>query len=190
MTAPKKKKKRKKETKKGIQVHKKDSCELSYLKFLSPFMEIIQDEYKPCNREAYRWSHIPMIDDDSKPQIFQDCDSRNIEQMMVPNSDAPRIIINQYVNSFTISNFDTYEHAETKYLEIIQRMKRKNHYEEKIENFIKQKGTHIIKVNYTPDTAIVNEPDKTGHFQALLFENINLNDLVDESVQPRRIDLK
>ena len=59
-----------------------------------------------------------------------------------------------------------------------------------VEDFIQNKGGYIVKVNYTEDVAIINEPDENGHFQALMFENVDYENLIDKAFVPIKIEIE
>jgi hypothetical protein len=84
---------------------------LAYNDYLKPFLKIIQEEYKPDNVSLYRWVHNPFSSDDFKPQIFQDSNPNTPEGLKVPSDDAPKEVILEYTNYFTLSNYTTQEDA-------------------------------------------------------------------------------
>lgn len=58
-----------------------------------------------------------------------------------------------------------------------------------VDNWIKNKGDHIVKVDYTPETAIVG-PDEDGiHKQVFLFEDIDASSLIDTNFSPIKINI-
>lgn len=161
---------------------------LAHLNFLRPFLQTIEKEYKSMYKEAYRWMHMPRIKDDFRPQIFQENDSRTPEEIRPPLVDAPNGIILKYVDLFTLSNYDTSENAEKAYRYWVEKLRNKS--TKALEEFIQNKGDYIVKVNYTEDVAILNEPDKKGHFQALMFENVDYENLIDKTFVPIKIEIK
>ena len=138
--------------------------------------------------EAYRWMHVPQTDDDFTPQIFQDNDPRSPETILPPQPDAPDNVVLKYVDYFTLSNYDTTENAEKSYRYFVDKLRKKKN--KLVEDFIQNKGGYIVKVNYTEDVAIINEPDENGHFQALMFENVDYENLIDKAFVPIKIEIE
>lgn len=84
-----------------------------------------------------------------------------------------------------MSNYDTTENAEKSYRYFVDKLRKKKN--KLVEDFIQNKGGYIVKVNYTEDVAIINEPDENGHFQALMFENVDYEKLIDKAFVPIKI---
>ena len=186
MTSNKKLKNKRRKSKE--QKKKRNKRKLAYQNYLKPFLQTIDKVYKPMYKEAYRWMHMPRIKDDFKPQIFQESDSRTPEKIRPPQLDAPDGIILKYVDNFTLSNYDTSENAEKAYRYWVEKLSKKS--TKALEEFIQNKGDYIVKVNYTEDVAILNEPDKKGHFQVLMFENVDYENLVDKAFVPIKIEIE
>ena len=165
---------------------------LAHMEELAPFLSIIEEEYKPINISLYRWMHVPQNQDDYRPQIFQESNPMCPEQLGVPPVDAPRGVILDYVSWFSLSNFVSVESATEEWRRILS--KRISNVSEKkilaeIKKWISKKGQYIIKVDYTPETAIVGPQDDGTHKQALLYSDVDVETLIDKTFEPIKIDL-
>lgn len=58
-----------------------------------------------------------------------------------------------------------------------------------IKKWISKKGQYIIKVDYTPETAIVGPQEDGTHKQALLYSDVDVETLIDKTFEPIKIDL-
>lgn len=165
---------------------------LAYNEYLEPFQKIIEEEYKPQSLSLYRWVHNPIIPDDFKPQIFQDCNPNTPEGLIKPSEDDPKEVILEYTNWFTLSHYITPDEAlnHWKYL-LAKRIEGKSEEKKKIQvdNWIKNKGDHIVKVDYTPETAIVGPYEDGIHKQVFLFEDIDASSLIDTNFSPIKINI-
>ena len=186
MTSNKKLKEKRRKSKE--QKKKRNKRKLAYHNYLKPFSPTIGKFYKPMCKEAYRWMHVPQTDDDFTPQIFQDNDPRSPETILPPQPDAPDNVVLKYVDYFTLSNYDTTESAEKSYRYFVDKLRKKKN--KLVEDIIQNKGGYIVKVNYTEDVAIINEPDENGHFQALMFENVDYENLIDKAFVPIKIEIE
>lgn len=183
MTSNKKFKKKRRKSKE--QKKKRNKRKLAYQNYLKPFLQTIDKVYRPMYKEAYRWMHVPQTDDDFTPQIFQDNDPRSPETILPPQPNAPDDVVLKYVDFFTLSNYNTTENAEKSYRYFVDKLKKRKN--KSVEEFIQNKGGYIVKVNYTEDVAIINEPDENGHFQALMFEDVDYEKLIDKAFVPIKI---
>lgn len=162
---------------------------LKYSEYLDPFMDVIDNHYKPQDISLFRWMHSPEIPDDFLPQIFQESDARNVDSLDVPSVDDPEYVILDYVDYFTLSNFDSIESAEKRYNDVIKNFSKRKDADERIKNFIKNKGIYVEKINYTKSTALVCDSDSNGHIQTLIMEGVNVEDLVDRNFEPYKINV-
>jgi hypothetical protein len=157
---------------------------LRFEEYLSDFMDFISSEYQAQDMSLYRWSHHPMTDDDDLPQIFQVSDPRSVDDMMKPDADAPEEVKREYVSHFTYSCFDTPENAIKRFTEIWSRLKPKRQ-----GLFVEQKGAYVTKVVISKENAIKDGTQANGHTQILLREGVHIQDLVDDSFVPIKIEL-
>lgn len=163
--------------------------ELKYSEYLDPFMDVIDSHYKPQDISLFRWMHNPEIPDDFLPQIFQEADARTVDSLDVPSIGSPDYVILDYVGNFTLSNFDSIESAEQRYNEVVARFSKKKDADERIKNWIAKKGLYVEKIDYTESTALVGEHDSNGHIGTLIAEGVNVEDLIDRSFEPYKINV-
>jgi hypothetical protein len=133
-----------------------------------------------------------LIDDDGKPQVMQS--NKPIKSFVKPEEQADNDVWIEYAENFTLSNYDTERHALQAYNEVIDRFRQRYQEPQKaakvIQSFQSNKGDHIVKVDYTPETAIVGPINEKGHFDAILKEGIQMKDLVDKTYKPIKIDIE
>lgn len=164
---------------------------LAYMNYLEPFYGVIEKEYACENISLYRWVSNPIASDDFKPQIFQTRISSSPEDLKRPETNAPKEIILDYVGWFTLSNFTTLEHAIAEWQRLLkQRLRGKSEKKRSgiIEKWMQNKGEYVVKVNYTPDTAMIGPKDDGIHKQAFLFEGVDGSSLVDKAFEPVKIE--
>lgn len=181
--------KRKKRDKKKANEPAKERC-LAYKEYLEPFQSIIEEEYKPQSSSLYRWVHNPIISDDFKPQIFQDCNPNTPENLLKPSKDDPKAVVLGYTDWFTLSHYVTPEDAIKEWKHLLEkRIKGKSEEKTKsqVDNWIRNKGDHIVKVDYTPETAIVGPSGDGIHKQVFLFEDVDASSLIDTSFSPIKL---
>lgn len=183
-------KKKRKAKRKALK--KNERRRLAHSAFLEPFLDYIIEEYKPVNISLFRWVHNPTISDDFKPQIFQENSPIAPEEIKIPPADAPKKVIFDYTDRFTLSNYVTIEDAKAEWNNTLgRRLKGKPEERKKsiIEKWIKSKGEYVVKVDYTEDTAIVGpQSDDGAHKQAFLFEGIDGASLIDKTFKPIKIE--
>lgn len=181
----KQKAKRKEERKKRLMVNR-----LKYSEYLMPFFDVIYRNFNVNEITLFRWMHNPEIPDDFLPQIFQENDPRSVDKLEIPDKNDPDdIILHSYIDYFTFSNFDTLENAEREYLKWIERFSQRKKPDEKIKNWIENKGLYIEKINYKMGDALIGKKDENGHIQTLIAEDIDPETLVDRSFEPYKIDV-
>jgi hypothetical protein len=148
-------------------------------------MDVIDAKYEAKDVSLYRWSHNPLVDDDNLPQIFQELDSRSVDDLLVPALDDPIEVKEEYVSKFTLSCFDTPENAEKLYHRLTEKRSA-----ERIKKFEEQKGNYIVKVDIKKDNALKDATRDNGHTQILLREGVRIDDLIDNDFRPIKIELK
>jgi hypothetical protein len=120
--------------------------------------------------------------------------NRPIKSFVKPDEQAAKGVWIEYAESFTLSNYVTEHHALQAYYEMIDRFRKRYQESQKaakvIQSFLSNKGDHIVKVNYTPETAIVGPINEKGHFDAILKEGVQMKDLVDKTYKPIKIDIE
>lgn len=163
--------------------------ELRYSEYLDPFMDVIDNNYKPQDISLFRWMHNPEIPDDFLPQIFQEADTRDVDSLEVPSVDDPDFVILKYVDNFTLSNFDSIESAERRYNDVVTRFSKRKDADMRILDWIEKKGLYIEKIDYSESTALVGECDSSGHIETLIAEGVNVEDLIDRSFEPYKINV-
>lgn len=176
--------------KKAVRCKRKQGLALKYADYLNEFNEFIFGYYKPLDADAYRWVHNPLIPDDSLPQIFQENDSRCVDDLNRPSADDPVGVVLDYVGNFTLSNYDTLEHAEEVYQSWVDKFAKRKDAKERIRQWIEKVGIHIVRVHYSPDVAVCSPIEEDGHFEALLAESTDWEKLVDQTFKPYRINIK
>lgn len=165
---------------------------IRYQEHLRDYMDVIDECFKAEDVSLYRWIHDPLVEDDFKPQIFQESSPLSLEQLMVPDVDTPKDVKLGYISYFCLSHFTTEKSAEEEYLKAFEkRSKNKSEarYQKIKEDFIRKKGEYIQKINYTSDSALIG-PDENNHRNVLLMDNCNPQELIDKDYKPKRIDLK
>lgn len=165
---------------------------LAYNEYLEPFLDVIEEEYKPKNISLYRWVHNPISSDDFKPQVFQENNPNSPEDIKIPPADAPKDVILEYTDWFTLSSYVTSDAAIKEWCDTLtRRLKRKKTEESRkaeIEKWIRNKGEYVVKVDYTEETAMVGPQDDGIHKQAFVFEGIDAASLVDQAFKPIKIE--
>lgn len=124
--------------------------ELAHNEFLTPFLDVVYEEYTPENVSLYRWVHNPQVADDFKPQIFQSVTSFSPDDLLIPASDAPKEVVLQYTSWFTLSHFVTLEEAVKAWRFSLDGILKKTKPEKKdkaIERWIEKKGQYIAKID-------------------------------------------
>lgn len=179
-----------KEKRKRLRTQIEQRFVLKYGEYLNQFSELIFANFKPLNMSAYRWVHNPLIKDDSLPQLFQSNDSRNVDDLESPPLESPKELILEYVSNFTLSNYDTQEHAEEVYLKWIEKFSKRKDASIRIQNWIRKIGLHIVKVDYTSDKALIGPIEGNGHVEALLADGVDMESLLDTNFEPYKIDIK
>lgn len=165
---------------------------LAYKEYLEPFQNIIEEEYKPQSLSLYRWVHNPIISDDFKPQIFQDCNPNTPERLIKPSENDPKEVVLEYTSWFTLSHYVTPDDAINEWKHFLNKLIKGKSEEKKkikIDNWIRNKGDHIVKLDYTPETAIVGPNGDGIHKQVFLFEDVDASSLVDDSFSPIKINI-
>lgn len=173
--------------------------ELEHASILSNYANVIITEYTLGEKDGFRWVHDPVEDIDSLPQKFQNPDFRE-EDIVLPPQNATEDAIKEFVNSdnFTLSQFETFEQAEAAYISALkgrldnikgktERLKEAKK-RKVIEKFKKKKGSYIRKVHYRYN-ALIGKTNENGHFNILPRKGLTINDVIDDSFEPRKIDI-
>lgn len=158
---------------------------LKYQELLEEFMDVINEQFHPENKTLFRWSHHPTTDDDFTPQIFQQKLADTKGAIEKPHHDASKEVILDYINQFTISVFDTEEHAVQAYQAICRKMK----VAARLESFKQHKGEFVYRIKVTDTMGLLDEASASGHIQILLREGVTKENLIDKSFHPKKIDL-
>lgn len=182
-------KRKKKVRQKAVRERQKQM--LAHNDYLEPFLDVIEEEYKPMDISLYRWVHNPLNSDDFKPQIYQESNPVSPEDVKVPPADASKAVILEYTDRFTLSNYTTPENAINEWVNTIKRRTKGKSEAKKqaiIEKWKKAKGQYVVKVDYTQETAIIGPQDDSIHKQAFLFEGVAGASLIDKAFQPIKIE--
>lgn len=137
--------------------------------------------------------HCPPIDDDFRPQIFQENNPITVDDLLCPDVNAPDEVKLEHVGKFTLSGFVTLQDAVDEWKKNLhkrtEKVKDAGKKQKKIEKWIAAKGQYVYKVDYTIDTAMTGPQGDGVHKQVFLFDGIEPRDLIDPSFEPIKIDI-
>lgn len=159
-------------------IQRRRNRELQYSEYLSMFQSYIDEVFRRGEIILFRWSHHPITDDDFLPQAFQSFSDIDINGIDVPSPSGSRRRIKSYVDRFTLSHFATEQQAIDRYNELLSILKNSNH-PERVEGFKENKGTYLIKCNYSEDEILFGQPDEHGHINVLLCNGFVARRVVD-----------
>ena len=166
---------------------------LAHLQNLEPYLDVIEREYLAEDITLYRWMHCPPIDDDFRPQIFQESNPIGVDDLQCPDVDAPDEVKLEHVGKFTLSGFVTLQDAVDEWKRNLhkrtEKVKDADRKQKKIEKWIADKGQYVYKVDYTIDTAMAGPRGDGVHKQVFLFDGIEPRDLIDPTFEPIKIDI-
>lgn len=166
---------------------------LAHEEYLTPFLDVIYEEYVPENVSLYRWVHNPMVADDFKPQIFQSVTSSSPDDLLIPASDAPKGVVLQHTSWFTLSHFVTLEEAVKAWRVSLNGILKKTKPEKKnkaIERWIEKKGQYVAKIDYTESAGLIGPQGDGIHKEVFPYENIDVASLIDKTFQPFKIEIQ
>lgn len=167
--------------------------ELANSEYLTPFKEVIYEEYRPQNVSLYRWGHHPNIGDDFLPQIFQEVNPMSADMLKVPSVDAPKDVILNYTSSFTLSNFTSLEDAVSEWQSNLKKRLKKakpGGRDKAIRQWIDKKGQYVMKIDYTEDSGLVGPQNDGIHKEFFPFSGVDVASLVDKSFEPYKIEIQ
>ena len=180
----KRKAKRKKQNKNGLV--------LAYHDHLEPFLSAIESDNKPQDISLYRWVHQPYIEDDFKPQIFQESNPNSPDTLKRPQEGAPKEVIDEYTKWFTLSHFITEQDAINEWHRNLNKNLSKAKSPEKrqgaINKWITSKGDYIAKINYTKDCGLIGPSEDAVHKQVYIYSGVDVVSLIDKDYIPIKID--
>ncbi len=133
---------------------------LKYLQYLKNFEKCPSADFIEVEREAYRWTNNPVSANDFIPvNIMSEPPPR-----MLDDSD-------KMCMAYGLSMFNSLINSLKKYEK--EYKKRRQHQR---EQFIQDKGNHILQIKLTKNDGIADEPneDKFGHFTFYEYSHISL----------------
>lgn len=163
-----------------------DSFTYRYDEYLNDYADV-KERHRAEHCSLYRWSHNPFEERDGLPQLFQADNPVNVDSLISPTADAPLEVRINFVNNFSLSHFTSQEAAIKRFLYLYNRLSKKKG-QATAQEFALNKGQWVVKMNYTPETARLGDPDeKTGHVDVFLEKSADFKSLIDKEYEPINI---
>lgn len=121
---------------------------LKYQFYLEKFPNCPPDNFRPVDRDAYRWVHKEIIENDFLP----------LNLIKTP----PRRVLDNTDNDcrgYGLSLFDSLDNARNRFSSLFK----KSRPNEKLV-YIEDKGDHVALLKITKDDGVADLPNKVGHF--------------------------
>ena len=135
---------------------------LKYQSYLEKFPNCPPDSFQPVDRDAYRWVHKEIIENDFLP----------LNMIKTP----PKRVLDNTDNDcrgYGLSLFDSLDTAINRFLSLLKRSKPN----EKLAH-IEDKGDHVAFLKITKVDGVADLPNKVGHFTFHEYKNTFLADKI------------
>lgn len=135
---------------------------LKYQSYLENFPNCPPDNFRPVDRDAFRWVHKEIIENDFLPlNLIKEPPQRKLD-------DSDYMCL-----GFGLSLFDSLRNAKDRFLGLYYSFKTTSR-----TIFLEDKGDHIAFLKITKDDGIADLPNHDGHFTFYVFENVSLADKI------------
>ena len=174
----------------------KDKLSLKYEEELAPFRETIEAVYIKTSSSDVVFRNIltlPPTILDSTPQSKRRSEDSPIEETIILSSEEVEEMKEsekkEYIGKLAISVFTSYQKCYDNAQNIVNRIAKKYSYEE-AETFLYERlGCHIVKLQFDESVGLIQkEPNKKGHKNVLLNEEVEISSFIKETYEPLNID--